>query len=258
MKVYLSDLPFDYSEMTDVKLYVEKSSNGISVFDRYVDGSINSDTVDFSNVILDEGEGTVTYKIRLQFFNGGILFHDEIESVCTINLKTICENFTVDIFDAVKINDTYELQSFNDEQFEMKFKIKLSSSINSNGLMYNFKVSPDEEVKFDDEYKPFNISHEYMSSILVSGSFKDNITYLHFSIKDQFGNILNEKFKITTKSGTLSLFEILNNELIIKYDEEFAVFYNSKNVDAITPYITYSLNGSEICKKSDKVYMINI
>lgn len=253
MKVYLSDLPFDYSEMTDVKLYIEKSSNGISVFDRYIDGSINSDTVDFSNVILDEGEGTVTYKIRLQFFNGGILFHDEIESVCTINLKTICENFTVDIFDAVKINDTYELQSFNDEQFEMKFKIKLSSSINSNGLMYNFKVYPDEEVKFDDEYKPFNTSHEYMSSILVSGSFKDNITYLHFSIKDQFGNILNEKFKITTKSGTLSLFEILNNELIIKYDEEFAVFYNSKNVDSITPYITYSLNGNEICKKSDKV-----
>ena len=85
----------------------------------------------------------------------------------------------------------------------MKFKIKLSSSINSNGLMYNFKVSSDEEVKFDDEDKPFDISHEYMSSILVSGSFKDNITYLHFSIKDQFGNILNEKFKITTKSGLL-------------------------------------------------------
>lgn len=253
MKVYLSDLPFDYSEMTDAKLYIERISNNISLFDNYVLGEINSDTIDFTNVVLDEGEGTTTYKIRLQCFNGGILFHDSIESVLTINLKTICENFTVDIFDAIKINNVYELQSFTDEQFEMKFKIKLSSSINSNGLFYNFVVSPEENVILEDLYKPLNLDIDYFSSILVAGSFNNNITYLHFSIKDQFGNILNEKFPITTKNGTLSLFEILNNELVIKYNEEFAVFYNSKNIESITPYITYVLNGEELKQKSEKV-----
>lgn len=253
MKVYLSDLPFDYSEMTDAKLYIERISNNISLFNSYVLGEINSDTIDFTNVVLDEGEGTTTYKIRLQCFNGGILFHDSIESILTINLKTICENFTVDIFDAIKINDVYELQSFTDEQFEMKFKVKLSSSINSNDLFYNFIVSPKESVEFKDAYKPLNLDIDYFSSILVAGSFKNNITYLHFSIKDQFGNILNEKFPITTKNGTLSLFEILNNELVIKYNEEFAVFYNSKNVESITPYITYMLNGEEVTQKSEKI-----
>ena len=252
MKVYLSDLPFDYSEITDVKLYIERSSNNISLFNSYISGVIDSDTINFTNVILDEGEGTTTYKIRLQFFNGGVLFHDETESICTINLKTICDNFSVDIFDAVKINETYELQSFNDEEFKMKFKIKLDKAINSNSLMYNFLVSSNEEVKFSNDYRLLDFSDDYMETTLIAGNFKDNITYLHFSIKDQFGNILNDKFKITTKNGTLSLFEILNNELAIKHDQEFAVFYNCKNVKSVTPCISYNSNGNVLEKKSGK------
>lgn len=252
MKVYLSDLPFDSSKITDVKLYIERIANGSSIFYKYFSGSINSDTIDFSNVVLEDDIGKVVYKVRLQFFSGGILFHDSIDNILTINLKTSCENFSVDIFDAIKINDTYELQSFNDETFEMKFKISLSNEINSNGLLYNFLISPDENVEFKSEYKPFDSSLEFMSYVLVSGLFKNNITYLHFSIKDQFNNVLNEKFKITTKSGTLSLFEILNNELVIDYNEEFAVFYNAKNVNSITPFISYEQNGETINKKSEK------
>ena len=229
LSVHLSnDLGIDYSDITDFFLVIEKDINGIYTLEKRISGNYNSSTgiVDYINCNFDDIiSNTAAYRLYFQFNEGGIITYNGKDKPYFINLKSKCEEFNMEIYDSILIEDYYEIQNIDIDIPSITFKVSIINNKNFNNYRYYYTFKNTISNKdINVEYKTLSENSIIITEGITSASFKDDITYLHFYLKDTFDNVSYKVFKITTKQNTLTLFEILNTEVNIKPDEEFSIF----------------------------------
>lgn len=251
-----NDIGIDYNDITDFFLIIEKEINGVYILEKKITGIYNSGIVEYENCNFDDViSNSANYRLYFQFNQGGIVSYNGKDKVYFVNLKTKCEEFNMEIYDSILIEDYYELQNIDIDIPKITFKMSIINNKNFNNYRYYYKITNTElndDIKVD--YKILDKNELIVSEGISAASFKDDITYLHFYLKDIFDNTSYKVFKITTKQNTLTLFEILNKEISIRSDEEFSIFYNCRNIESITPVIEIK-NEQNVTKKyvSEKV-----
>lgn len=236
-----NNLGIDYSDITDFFLIIEKDINGIYTLEKRISGTYNNSTgiIEYLNCSFDDIiSNTASYRLYFQFNEGGIITYSGKDKPYFINLKSKCEEFNMEIYDSIMIDDYYEIQNINVELPSVTFKVSVINNKNFNNYRYYYAFKNTISNKdIDVKYKILSEDSIVITEGISSASFKDDITYLHFYLKDTFDNVSYKVFKITTKKNTLTLFEILNTEVNISKDEEFSIFYNMRNVESITPVV---------------------
>lgn len=242
LKVHLDNsLGIYYSDITDFFLIIEKDINGVYTLEKRIVGNYNNSTgiVEYVNCSFDDIiSNTAAYRLYFQFNEGGIITYNGKDKPYFINLKSKCEEFNMEIYDSILIEDYYELQNINIEMPSVTFKVSIINNKNFNNYRYYYTFKntiSDKDIVVN--YKTLTENSIIITEGINSASFKDDVTYLHFYLKDVFDNVSYKVFKITTKQNTLTLFEILNTEVNIYKDEEFSIFYNTRNVESITPAV---------------------
>lgn len=241
-----NDLGIDYNDITDFFLIVEKDINGVYTLEKRLSGNYNNSTgiVEYVNCSFDDiVSTTASYRLYFQFNEGGIINYNGKDKPYFINLKSKCEEFNMEIYDSILIEDYYELQNVDIDMPSVTFKVSVinNKKYNNYRYYYTFKnTSSNKDIVVN--YKTLTEDSITITEGISSASFKDDITYLHFYLKDVFDNVSYKVFKITTKQNTLTLFEILNTEVNILKDEEFSIFYNTRNVESITPVVKVTNN----------------
>ena len=234
-----NDLGIDYSDITDFFLIIEKEINGTYVFEKKYSGNYKSGIIEYSNCNFDNIISSSTkYKLYFQFNEGGVVTYNGKDFPFYITLKTKCEDFNMEIYNSILIEDFYEIQEINTDIPRITFKMSVINNKNFNnyGYYYVFKNSESEK-DIVVNYKSLTENEIIITDGVSIESFSKGITYLHFYLKDTFDNVSHRVFKITTKNNTLTLFEIINKEINITPDEEFGVFYKSRNIKSIKPVI---------------------
>lgn len=257
-----NDLDIDYSKITDFFLVIEKDINGIYILEKRISGNYNnsSEIVEYIDCNFDDIiSNTASYKLYFQFNEGGVITYNGKDKPYFINLKSKCEEFDMEIYDSILIEDYYEIQNIDQGNPSVTFKVSIINNKNFNNYRYYYTFKNTISNKdIDVNYKILNENSLVVKEGLSIASFKDDITYLHFYLKDTFDNVSYKVFKITTKQNTLTLFEILNTEINIKLDEEISIFYNTRNVESIKPVIKLTdgqnIKNTYVSKKAIGTY----
>lgn len=236
-----NDLGIDYSDITDFFLVIEKDINGIYTLEKRISGTYNNSSgiVDYINCNFDDIiSNTAAYRLYFQFNEGGIITYNGKDKPYFINLKSKCEEFNMEIYDSILIDDYYEIQNIDIDIPSITFKVSIINNKNFNNYRYYYTFKNTISNRYIVvNYKTLSENSIVITEGVSAASFENDITYLHFYLKDTFDNVSYKVFKITTKQNTLTLFEILNTEINIKPDEEFSVFYNMRNVESIKPVV---------------------
>ena len=251
VKFYLEDLTD--LEISDCELIIEKENEGKYNFNNKISGKIENDLVEFKNAEFKNAiEETSSYRIYFELKQGGIaVLSTKKDSInFTLHMKAI--DFDINFKDAIKLNNIYELQKEKLEELVFEFNVN-----NFNNFQYYYEINSKEEITPRD-YKALSNNTLLISETLNTGHFKDGFTYLHFFLKDSFENIKYKKYKITTKNNTFTLLNILNKEITLsKLDEEFSIFYESRNTTQLKPIIQYKVNGESFQKEGTNIGTFN-
>ena len=251
VKFYLEDLT--NLEISDCELIIEKENEGKYNFNNKISGKIEDGLVEFKNAEFKNSvEEASNYRIYFELKQGGInvLSTKQYPIHFTLHMKAV--DFNINFKDAIKLNYIYELQKENLEELIFEFSIN-----NLNNFEYYYEINSKEEIKSKD-YKVLSSNTLLINETLNTGHFKDGFTYLHFFLKDSFENIKYKKYKITTKNNTFTLLNILNNEIVLsKLDEEFSIFYESRNITQLKPVIQYKVNGESFQKEGSAIGTFN-
>ena len=251
VKFYLEDLT--NLEISDCELIIEKENEGKYNFNNKISGKIEDGLVEFKNAEFKNSvEEVSNYRIYFELKQGGInvLSTKQYPIHFTLHMKAV--DFNINFKDAIKLNDIYELQKENLEELVFEFSIN-----NLNNFEYYYEINSKEEIKSKD-YKVLSSNTLLINETLNTGHFKDGFTYLHFFLKDSFGNIKYKKYKITTKNNTFTLLNILNDEIVLsKLDEEFSIFYESRNITQLKPVIQYKVNEESFQKEGSAIGTFN-
>ena len=251
VKFYLEDLT--NLEISDCELIIEKENEGKYNFNNKISGKIEDGLVEFKNAEFKNSvEEASNYRIYFELKQGGInvLSTKQYPIHFTLHMKAV--DFNINFKDAIKLNDIYELQKENLEELIFEFSIN-----NLNNFEYYYEINSKEEIKSKD-YKILSSNTLVINETLNTGHFKDGFTYLHFFLKDSFENIKYKKYKITTKNNTFTLLNILNDEIVLsKLDEEFSIFYESRNITQLKPVIQYKVNEESFQKEGSAIGTFN-
>ena len=251
VKFYLEDLT--NLEISDCELIIEKENEGKYNFNNKISVKIEDGLAEFKNAEFKNSiEEASNYRIYFELKQGGInvLSTKQYPIHFTLHMKAV--DFNINFKDAIKLNDIYELQKENLEELVFEFSIN-----NLNNFEYYYEINSKEEIKSKD-YKVLSSNTLLINETLNTGHFKDGFTYLHFFLKDSFGNIKYKKYKITTKNNTFTLLNILNDEIVLsKLDEEFSIFYESRNITQLKPVIQYKVNEESFQKEGSAIGTFN-
>lgn len=262
LKIYTDDFDINHSKITDYKIVLEKELNGVYVRENVFTGEAYKlqKQVLFNNCNFgDSSDNTnLKYRLKLEFYAGGILVYDGSDFSCGIVLKHQCENYTIDIDNSVRIGDFFELK--NDTAVDnIEFSVNVETSQEYNTLMYYFDFSSEESIE-PGKYKVFGTSYKKFNYIVSNPIFKNDFTYLHFFLKDSFDNIRYKKIKVITKENLNELMEIVSGDVYLSdINDKFNVFYNIKNVREIQVKlnITKSDNNKTVAIASKRIGLKN-
>ena len=211
-------------------------------------GLVEFKNAEFKNAI----EELSNYRIYFELKQGGITILSTKKDSINFTLYMKAIDFDINFKDAIKLNDIYELQKENLEELIFEFSVN-----NFNNFQYYYEINSKEEIAPKD-YKILSNNTLLISESLNIGHFKDGFTYLHFFLKDSFENVKYKKYKITTKNNTFTLLNILNKEITLsKLDEEFSIFYESRNITQLKPIIQYKVNGESFQKEGTNIGTFN-
>lgn len=262
LKIYMDDFDINHSKITDYKIVLEKELNGIYIKESVFTGEIYKmqKQVIFNNCTLNDfsDDANIKYKLKLEFYSGGILVYDGSEFSCEIVLKQQCENYIIDIDNSIRIGDFFELK--NESAIEnIDFSINVETSQKYNTLMYYFDFNSEENID-PGKYKVFGANYKKFHYVVSNPIFKNDFTYLHFFLKDSFDNVRYKKIKIITKENLNELMEIVSGDIYLSnITDKFNIFYNMKNVREIQTklIITKKDNNKTIAIASKKIGLKN-
>lgn len=232
-------------EITSYELMIEKENEGNFVFNNKIIGIANEGIVEFANAELKDSLGdNLTYKLYVNFKQGGLTVFTTKDKPCFVQLKTINTEFKLLIHDAIEINKIFELQSNEDV---LKFDVSIQKSWST--FKYYFYLSPNktaDPIK-ENEFIPVSGNYLKLSTKIQPSFFKDNMTYLHFYLMDSFGNVNTNSVVLTTKNNSMTLLSVLNPEAkIINWEDEFGILYESRNVERMKPILVYYKNNTRV------------
>lgn len=258
-----TDLKLDFQNITDFFLVIEKEVNGTYILEKKINGNYSSGIITYEKCNFDDViSNSSSYRLYFQFNEGGIIVYNGKDKPYYINLKTKCEDFDIDIYDSILIKDIYEIQKINTELSSITFKMSIINNKNFNNYRYFYVFSNSIEYTGKEiNYKILTENELTVTEPISISSFEKGITYLHFYLKDTFDNISHRVFKITTKQNTLTLFEIINKEISLVGDEQFSIFYKSRNIKSVTPVIevtdSQNVTKTYVSKKTIGTFDLN-
>lgn len=225
-------------EITSFELMIEKESEGNFIFNNKIIGNLADGLIEFDKCELKDSNGMETkYRLYVDCKQGGLTIFTTKDQPVYIQLKTSNSDFNLIVHDAIELNEIFELQQ-QTEELKFDLSIKKTTGV----FTYSFYLDSDSTGKkpSDGEFIPISSNFVELKTELSSSYFKNNITYLHFYLKDNFGNIGYRKIPITTKNNVMIALSILNPEIqILNWKEEFGVLYESRNVEKLKPVIAY-------------------
>lgn len=253
LKIFELECQVDLKNVTETTLVIEKENKGSFFHYKTVSGTYDSyeRSYNYKDVKLISEDVSSVFRINLEFKENGIVVFNTKELARKIYFKPKTENFDVDVHDAKRIHDVFELQNENDTN--IRFDITLDSQSNNTTSQYRYWFDFKEVSTTPKNFESLGASIRSFSEQKLNEYFFENQTYLHIEIRDVFGNIGYKKYKILAHGNTFSLFEIFNEPISINaFDSPIKLFLDYRNATVITPVIEYVYNKTLKRIKSSK------
>lgn len=250
VKFYLDEIVD--APINECLLIIEKESDGKWIFNNKSSSEINElieyKNIEFKNVI----EPNEKYRIYFELKQGGVTVINTLKNAIYFILNTMPSDFEINIDNSIQLDKIYELQEVENNLLKFNLKVK-----NNNNFEYFYTINPEEKIEATN-FMPLLNNIKSFSEELSASMFKDGFTYLHFFLKDTFNNIKHKKYKITTKNNTFAIMYLLENEIQLhNQEEEFGIFYESRNVTEIAPIIQYEKDENGVQKKGKSIGTFN-
>lgn len=253
LKIFELECPVDLKNVTETTLVIEKENKGSFFHYKTISGVYESyeKSFNYKDVKLISEDVSSIFRITLEFKENGIVVFNTKESAKKIYFKPKTESFDVDVHDAKRIHDVFELQ--NSDDVNISFDITVDSSSNNTTSQYRYWFDFKEVSKTNKQFESLGSINRTFTEPKLGEYFFENQTYLHVEIRDIFGNIGYRKFKVLANGNTFSLFEIFNEPISINsVDAPIKLFIDYRNANAITPVLEYMYNKTLKKIKSSK------
>lgn len=225
-------------EVTSFELMIEKENEGNFIFNNKITGNLADGLVEFNKCELKDSNGLeAKYRLYIDCKQGGLTIFTTKDQPVYVQLKTSNSEFNLIVHDAIELNEVFELQQQTEE---LKFDLSIKKTVGV--FTYSFYLDSNDTGKqpSDGEFIPISSNFVELKTKISSSYFKNNIAYLHFYLKDNFGNVGYRQIQITTKNSTMIALSILNPEIqLLNWKEEFGILYESRNVQKLKPVIAY-------------------
>lgn len=255
LKVFELESHVDLKNVTETTLVIEKENKGLYYHFKTVSGEYDAyeKSFNFKDVKLSTEDISSKFKIVLEFKEGGITVFNTKENYKELFFKPSTEDFEIDIHDAKRIHDVFELQNEND--VNLSFDISVSSETTNTTLQCRYWFDKNQESEGVGGFEPLGISNKSFSTPMNIIQFHENQTFLFIELKDVFGNIRKKKYRILAPRNTYSLFEIFNEPIVINsFETAFKIFVDYRNCSKIRPVINYFVEKTERSLVSEKVF----
>ena len=246
LKVFELESSVDLKNVTETTLVIEKENKGTFFHYKTVSATYDSyeKSFNFKDIKMTTEDISSTFRVTLEFKENGIVIFNTKEKPKLIYFKPNTEEFDIDVHDAKRIHDAFELQNENDEFIIFDISLDIESKSTTSQYRYWFDYKENSTSKKDFESMGVNVRN--FKEPKLQEYFRENQTFLHVEVKDVFGNIRNKKFRVLAPGNTFSLFEIFNEPISINaFDSLIKLFIDYRNAANITPVIKYTYNKTE-------------
>ncbi|MGL5964915.1 MAG: hypothetical protein ACRCZ2_11070 [Fusobacteriaceae bacterium] len=255
LKVFELESDVDLRGVTNTTLMLEKENKGVFYHYKAINGEYDAyeKTFNFKEVKLSAESLSEKFRVSIDFKENGIVIYNTKEEAKEIYFKPEADEFDIDVHEAKRVSDVFELQSETDES--ITFTISVKSETLSTTAQHRWWFDYNESSVSLKEFEPLGSSKKTIVCSKDSIQFYENQTYIHVEVKDVFGNVRNKKFKILAPGNTYSLFEIFNEPVIINgFDTPIKMFLDYRNCDSIRPIIKYVVDKTTRETTSDKIF----
>ena len=228
----------EHDKITDYKLIIEKEEKGVYNYMSSFSGryNYNDGTVEFEKCSFKKSiSNNANFRIYVELYEGGIRTYNGKDKLINVILRKECVDFKVDIEEAKKILDVFEIEN----ELINEINIKITSQENSkfNTFMYHLEINKNEVV-IPEVFLPFGNKEIEKTVELQPEMFLNNETYIHVFLKDSFNNIKYNKYHLITKNSKFTCFEIKDEiKKIRSLSEEISLFFEERTVESLIPII---------------------
>lgn len=255
LKVFELESTIDLKNVTETTLVIEKENKGTFFHYKTVSAVYDSyeKSFNFKDIKMTTEGVSSTFRVVLEFKENGIVILNTKEKPKLIYFKPNTEEFDVDVHDAKRIHDSFELQNENDEN--IIFDIELDVESKSTTSQYRYWFDHRENSTSDKQFESMGVNVRSFTEPKLKEYFRENSTFLHVEVKDVFGNVRVKKVRILAPGNTFSLFEIFNEPISINsFSSLMKLFIDYRNANNITPVIKYTYNKTEkVITSSNKI-----
>ncbi|MGL6099850.1 MAG: hypothetical protein ACRC0G_09535, partial [Fusobacteriaceae bacterium] len=255
LKLFELESSVDLRSVTNTTLVIEKENKGVYYHYKAISGEydVYEKSFNFKNVKLVNDNDSEKYRIVVEFKENGIVVYNTKEYAKELFYKPVADEFNIDVHEAKRIDNVFELQNENDEEVSFTFTVDTYAQNTTLQLRwwFDYNQNSDSDVKFEPLGAASKIFKQNKSVI----DFYENQTFIHIELKDVFGNIRKKSYKILAPGNTYSLFEIFNEPIIINsLDVLNKLFIDYRNCSSIRPVIEYTSDKTTRVTVSDKIF----
>ncbi|MGL5717627.1 MAG: hypothetical protein ACRCX2_31725, partial [Paraclostridium sp.] len=255
LKVFELESEVDLRNVTNTTLMIEKENKGVYYHYKAVNAVYDSyeKSFNFKDVKLTSETNSEKFRIVLEFKENGIVVYNTKEKAKELYYKPESDEFDIDVHEAKRISDVFELQNENEEQ--LTFTISVDADSKNTTSQYRWWFDNKKESTSTVKFEPLGDSKKTFSHPKELINFFENEVYIHIEIKDVFGNIRNKKYKILAPGNTYSLMELFNEPIVINsLDTLIKLFIDYRNCVSIRPVIKYIVDKSERVTVSESIF----
>ncbi|MGL6098933.1 MAG: hypothetical protein ACRC0G_04840, partial [Fusobacteriaceae bacterium] len=255
LKLFELESGVDLRSVTTSTLVIEKENKGVYYHYKAVSGDydVYEKSFNFKNVKLVNDNESEKYRMFVDFKENGIVVYNTKDFTKEVFYKPVADDFTIDVHEAKRIDDVFELQNESDK--EISFTLSVDTFSQSTTLQYKWWFDYNKESNSEANFEPLGSSKKVFAQDKSVIDFFENETFLHVDLKDVFGNVRKKSFKVLAPGNTFSLFEIFNEPIIIsKLDDNIKLFIDYRNCNSVRPVLEFVVDKTDKIITSDKIF----
>ncbi|MGL5767926.1 MAG: hypothetical protein ACRCX8_20000 [Sarcina sp.] len=255
LKVFELECSADLKNVTETTLVIEKENKGLYYHYKTVSGTYDAyeKSFNFNSVQMNTEDISSKFKIVLEFKESGITVFNTKENFKELYYKPNAEEYDIDVHDSKRINNVFELQ--NNSEDNVVFDISVNTEDVNTTLQYRYWFDNSEDSKTNVDFLPLGKSQRTFSTPINLISFVNNETFIYVEVRDVFGNIRQNKYKLLAPGNTYSLFQIFNEPIVVNsYESNIKLFIDQRNCSSIKPSITFTIDKTKKTIVSDKIF----
>lgn len=255
LKVFELECSVDLKNVTETTLVIEKENKGLYYHYKTVSGTYDAyeKTFNFNDVHVSTEDISSKFKLVLEFKENGITIYNTKEYAKELFYKPMAENYDIDIYEAKRINNVFEL--LNEGLTNLSFDITINTNDINTTLKYRYWFDSDPGSEGTGDFAPLGKSQRRFDVPMDIIPFVNNEVFIFVEIQDVFGNVRKNQYKILAPGNTYSLFQIFNEPIIINsYETPIKLFIDQRNCETIKPVMKYTVDKTERIVVSDRIF----